>query len=370
MKRKITSILAALALILPFSCAAFAESGGFILDDADKLRDSTELRLMTQEAFDTTNAAVCYASCESIGGVSAGEYIQQLYDEKVDSTYGIILLDCDALDNYCIYASRALRPYLTDDDLNAILHAYSEPESYDKSVAAYITAAADILAPLDLPAVSQSEAVAAHTARITDNTGAVDAETLAAFSASADEVSEKYACDVALVFVSLAEEESVQDYSDSFYYNNNCGYGENYSGVLLTLDISNKRFAVTTGGRGVKVFTDYGIEHMEKVFAGAVKRADWADAAERYISSAEELLSFAETEGRAYSAETARKSFPSLALIFVIAVLSVLAYKFREQIKTLLKAVSPPQKAGTAATDKADSAASAQAEKAHDENKE
>lgn len=363
MKRKITSILAALALILSLSCTAFAESGGFILDEADKLRDSTELRLMTQEAFDTTNAAVCYASCESIGGVNAGEYIQQLYDEKIGSTYGLILLDCDALDSYCVYASRALRPYLSDDDLSAILRAYSVPESYDKSVAAYITAAADILAPLNLPADSQSETVAAHTARVTDSTGAVDAGSLAALNASADELSEKYACDVALVFVSLAESENVQDYSDSFYYNNNCGYGENYSGVLLALDVANKRFAVTTGGRGVKVFTDYGIEHMEKTFAAAVKRADWADAAERYISSAGELLSFAETEGRAYSAESAQKSFPTLALVLVLAVLLALAYVFRARIKTLLKTMPRHQKAETAVTDKADSAAPAQAGK-------
>lgn len=338
MKRKIISALLALALILALSCAAFADSGGFILDDADKLGDSTELSLMTQEFFDTTNVAVCFASAESTGGMNAGEYIQQLYDEKVGSPYGLILLDCAALDNYCVYASRALRPYLTDDDLNALLRAYSEPESYDKSVAAYITAAADILAPLELPAVSQSEADTARTARITDAAGAVDAETLAALNATADELSEEYACDVALVFISLAEGESVQDYSDSCYYNNNCGYGENYSGILLTLDVANKRFAVTTGGRGVKVFTDYGIEHMEKAFDSAVKRGDWENAAKRYISSAEELLKFAETEGRAYSAETAGKNFPTFALVLIVVImLCASAYKFRGQIKQKIK---------------------------------
>lgn len=336
MKRKIISALLELALVLALSCAAFADGSGFILDDADKLGDSTELSLMTQELFDTTNVAVCFASAESTGGMNAREYIQQLYDEKVGSPYGLILLDCAALDTYCAYASRALRPYLTDDDLSALLRAYSEPESYDKSVAAYLTAAADILAPLDLPAVSQSEAGAAHTARITDAAGAVDAETLAALNATADELSEEYACDVALVFISLPEGESVQDYSDAYYYNN-CGYGENYSGILLTLDVANKRFAVTTGGRGVKVFTDYGIEHMEKAFDSAVKRGDWENAAKRYISSAEELLNFAETEGRAYSAETAGKSFPTFALVLMIAVLCALAYKFRGQIKQKLK---------------------------------
>ena len=341
MKRKFAAVLAAFLLAIAVCPPAYADSVSFIFDDGDKLRYKTELSLLAQEVYDATNVAVCYASCESLGGMTVGEYVQSLYDEKIGCAYGVLLLDSAELESYAIYASRAAREQLTDNELGALLGVYAEPESYDKSVEAYFNAAYELFDSKDfstaaLPTDSDS---VCKLPRVADEAGVLDADTLSALNAAADELSEKYACDVAVVFVSSADAQNIQDYSDDFYSNNVYGYGDNYSGVLLTVDVSTHLFAVTTGGKGVRLFTDYGLAHMEKQYESAVKRGDWSGAARRYLKSTEELLNFAETNGRAYSADSAPRCAPRAVLLILLVATLALAYVFRARIMDFIKHV-------------------------------
>lgn len=338
MKKKFTAVLAALILALAICPPASADSVSFIFDDAERLQYTTEHSLLAQDVYDATNVAVCYASCESLGGLTVGEYEQSLYDEKIGCPYGVLLLDCAELDSFAIYASRAARAQLTDDELGALLSAYAEPESYDKSVEAYFNAAYELFESKDFSAALSADADKARKLpRVADKAGVLDADALSALNAAADELSGKYACDVSVVFVSSVEEQNIQDYSDDFYYNNGYGEGDNYSGILLTVDVSSHSFAETTGGRGVRVFTDYGLRHMEKQYKNAVRRGNWSGVAERYIKSSGELLDFAEENGRAYSADSAPKRASRFVLLAVLIIVLALAYVFKARIADFLK---------------------------------
>ena len=138
----------------------------------------------------------------------------------------------------------------------------------------------------------------------------------AEFNALADEVSEKYQCDVAVAFVPDLGGKYVVDYADDFYDYKGYGYGPNDDGILLLVSVGDREFAETTYGYGKTAFTDYGMSHyLEPRFTPWLGENDWAGAAEQFITDAGVLLKQAR-DGNPYdysAPQREQKSFKETA---------------------------------------------------------
>lgn len=308
MKRFFTLLLAALMLLLT-PCVAYADMGnyafGFGEADAEEV---AELDMMAQELFDKYGVSVCYLYEEAFAGRTLDEIARSVYDERVDTEYGMLLLDCLESDEYYIYFTLALADVLTENDADALCNAYDVGGvTYEESVIAYINAADEILAravpngvggdaaECDTVKTPSGDYIPAERqlARVVDNAGVLTAEELAALNARADEVSEAQQCDVSVVFVSGTDGKDIKNFAFDFYDYNGYGYGDNDDGVMLVVDVAGRNFQCITHAFGAYAFTDAGQEYADDYYLPYLSGNDWNGAADEFITVANQLLTSA-----------------------------------------------------------------------------
>ena len=152
--------------------------------------------------------------------------------------------------------------------------------------------------------------------RVVDRAGVLDASSLAKLNAMADKVSEKYHCDVAVVFLSSIHGEDIVTYSDNYFLNNGYGMGAGRDGILLLITVSDREFNESTSGYATYAFTPYGLtNYLEPHFTRYLSRGneDWAGAAEQFINDCGTLLEQARN-GQPYDVpQPAQKSLKETA---------------------------------------------------------
>ena len=129
--------------------------------------------------------------------------------------------------------------------------------------------------------------------RVVDFAGVIDSAELASLNALADEVSEKYQCDVAVAFVPSLEGKYIVTYSDNFFLDNGYGMGADRDGILLLISVGDREFNESTSGYAITAFTDHGLtSYLEPNFTRYLinGRDDWAGAARQFINDCGRLL--------------------------------------------------------------------------------
>lgn len=138
--------------------------------------------------------------------------------------------------------------------------------------------------------------------RVADLAGVIEPSKLASLNALADEVSEKYQCDVAVVFISSLGGNDIVRYADNFFLDNGYGMGADRDGILLLISVGDREFNESTSGYAITAFTDYGMtNYLEPNFTRYLMngRDDWAGAAEQFINDCGKLLEQAQN-GKPY----------------------------------------------------------------------
>ncbi len=335
MKKRFFALLSALVLVFALCAApAWAEEGSFVYgfeDDGHYWVEENDM--LAQEIFDDYGIAVCYAHEETLGGMTVQELARSVYDAHAPSSDGFLLLDCDEADEYCIYCSGAADGIFTDDDITAMCNAYAAGGStYDDSIRAYLLNARDILARV-MRSDKQSGIVGTpngaqipaerQLARVVDNAGVLDAETLAELNDKADAVSEQYQCDIAVVFTDGTGGKSIQAYADDFFDYNGYGYGDNDDGILLAVDVTGREFALSTHAYGAYAFTDAGQSYMDEEYVPYLADSDWAGAADAFITVCEELLISARA-GQPYDVDNIPSDPPGVVSLLIAAAVGLL----------------------------------------------
>ena len=294
MKKRFIAVLTALVLVLSLGASAFADSGSFIFDNDALLNNAEQYELAAQELYDGYGVAVCYLSAPSLDCMTIGELAQEFYAANIPYPAGLLFVDCAESDVYYIYPSGAAAADMLNSGGDALISVYSEAATYDEAVKAYLNTAAELLAqmPSAADAVQTASAIPAQRqfARVYDETGLIQQDTLAQLNTLADSVSEEGQCDVAVVFVADTAGKDIQAFADDFYDYNGYGYGDGDDGIMLAVDVNNRQFAVTTYGYGAYAFTDKGQEYMDEKYIPYLKNSDWAGAAEAFIKVSAELL--------------------------------------------------------------------------------
>ena len=337
MKKRLFSLLLVLAMALSLCAAVQAEELRFVYDEDERIsaEDEQILEELGARIYDDTGAAVCAYLAADAPEEDLRAFAERFYSEYIGAENGILLvLHCCAGDSHRItyYKTGALLASLSDDDLSEIQQAYNSSETYAAGVYNYmnlvsarlggVTAIGEVT-PEDNANIPEER----QLDRVVDLAGVVDSERLSRLNTLADEISERFRCDVAVAFVPSLEGKYIVSYADDFYDYKGYGYGENDDGILLLISVGDREFAETTYGYGKTAFTDYGMtNYLEPRFTAYLGGNDWAGAAEQFLNDASELLEQARN-GRPYDyypsepvreQKSFREAAPAAALISAV----------------------------------------------------
>ena len=138
---------------------------------------------------------------------------------------------------------------------------------------------------------------------VVDTAGVIDPVKLSALNERASMLSEKYAADVALIFVATTGNQSIQAFTDDFYDYTGYGYGESDSGIMLCIATQDRKFAISTYGPAAYTFSDYGQYYMDEAYLPYLKNSAWAEAGDAYLAVCEELMEYERVNGKPFDVD-------------------------------------------------------------------
>ncbi len=169
---------------------------------------------------------------------------------------------------------------------------------------------------------------ARNTSFITDNASLLTEEEFNQLSQKLEEVNNENECDIIILTVTSLDGKTAQEYSDDYFDYNSFGFGDDNSGILLTIDITSRKWAMTTTGAAINMFSDSKLKRISENFVKYLSNGEYYDAFLSFIEDSEEVIS---AESWSYSSEDS--GFPWILVViasliaFVIALIVVLVFK-------------------------------------------
>ena len=278
-----------------------------VVDLADLFTDAEEQRMESRLAElrrELDKDIVIYTDVTSYGKDFA-YYAADFYDFNgygIGADYeGVCLFVCMDPDDRGWWAcatgpaSQALYTEDNANDLDDVLYEYMVDGLYYEGVSDWIENVRTMyrkgipFAPDWLPDLG-AEPARTHNAsapRITDETGRLDADALAALEARAAAITQTCGVDVAVHVTSTTLGMDTGDYAEKFYYYNGYGLGENYDGILLTVvrrGYGDLEAELTASGAGADRLTEVNRKRLlKKVWNEMVYHEEDYDGLSRYL---------------------------------------------------------------------------------------
>ena len=98
---------------------------------------------------------------------------------------------------------------------------------------------------------------------VVDNAGLLTSEEVSELNRKIQTLRSDLELDIVIVTTYGTGSKGVQDYADDFYDRNGYGYGEEYTGILMLIDMESREWYISTCGEAIYIFTDYGLSRME-----------------------------------------------------------------------------------------------------------
>lgn len=132
----------------------------------------------------------------------------------------------------------------------------------------------------DVPSVS-------NDIHVTDLAGLLTSEEVNTLENELRNLSNKYGMDILIHTTNTTNGLDTRDYADDFYDYNN--YADD--GVVLVIDMENYNMYISTKGKGIDYFTDYGIDYIFNNIENSLSNGEYYNAFKRYISDSDYLIS-------------------------------------------------------------------------------
>lgn len=170
---------------------------------------------------------------------------------------------------------------------------------------------------------------------IVDEAGYLMQSELTELSEKLDLVREKYSFEVAIFTESDMTSDTAEASADDIYDYSGYGAGENDDGIMFYICSDTREYHFTTHGKGLRFFNSNGLAYLESRVLPHLREADYYEAFEAYIETAEELLKMAE-DGKPYN----KKSYSTKYIITVIVLcllipLLVAFFKMKKKLKKM-----------------------------------
>lgn len=146
--------------------------------------------------------------------------------------------------------------------------------------------------------------------------------------------------DIAVVTVDSTDGKSAEAYADDYYDYNYYGYDSEGSGLLLLVDMGGRNWHISTKGKGIRAFTDYGISQIGDEVADRLGDGDYYGAFKKFADMADSYIDKYESSGKAYDVGNRPKDYGrifmiSLAIGLIAALIVCLCMK--GQLRTAVK---------------------------------
>ena len=302
MKKRFFSLLLILALALSLCAAVHADVSRFVYDEDDTIsaEDERILEELGARIQADTGVSVCVYIARDRGESDPAAFAERFYSENIGADDGVILVHffSNEANKLSYYKIGEKLDGLGEEDMMQFLQAYNDAGAYFEGAHSCMNliyaALGGASAYGEVTPEDNANIPAEHQlGRVADLAGVVGADRLKSLNALADEVSEKYQCDVAVAFVSSLDGRDIVRYSDNFFLDNGYGMGLDRNGILLLISVGDREYNESTHGNAIEAFTDYGItNYLEPNFLRYISngRDDWAGAAEQFITDAGVLL--------------------------------------------------------------------------------
>lgn len=137
-------------------------------------------------------------------------------------------------------------------------------------------------------------ALAADVDWVTDIAGVITEDERQELNERAAEITETYACDVAIMVVDAMDGDDAYAYAEQLYSEYGFGYDEERSGVFLMLSMADRDYAMIAYGYGNTAFTDHGrTVLLDDYVLPQLGQNDYYEAFSLYLDNAEQYLEMA-----------------------------------------------------------------------------
>ncbi|WP_408069893.1 TPM domain-containing protein [Butyrivibrio sp. JL13D10] len=103
-------------------------------------------------------------------------------------------------------------------------------------------------------------------------------------------VESQYNSAIVIVTVDTLGDRTVEMYGDDFYDYNGYGYGNSHDGILFLIDITSRKWHITTTGSAIEVFTDSAQETLIDDCKSDLSAGNYYAAFDEFVSSCEHRL--------------------------------------------------------------------------------
>lgn len=155
---------------------------------------------------------------------------------------------------------------------------------------------------------------AASVLRVVDDADLLSPAEEAELIAQLNRISNSLEFDVVVVTTMDSSGKSAMEYADDFYDYNGYGYGDDYDGALLLVNMYTREWWISTCGYGIEALSDYDIDEMAEEFLPYLSSEYYYDAFSTYAQLCEEYVTAAR-EG---------EKFPVITMLGVSAVIGMI----------------------------------------------
>ena len=177
--------------------------------------------------------------------------------------------------------------------------------------------------------------------RFVDLAGLLEEEEIGEIEEKLGEISTRQHMDVVIATVNSLEGKTATEYADDFYDECGYGYGEEGDGIIFLVDMGEHKWAISTKGAAINVFTDAGQEYMTEQFIPYMSDGDYYDAFYTYAELCDDFITQA-YEGEPYDEGNLPKAYFKIKWVLYSLLIGfvssfILAMYKKSEMKSIVK---------------------------------
>jgi uncharacterized protein len=178
--------------------------------------------------------------------------------------------------------------------------------------------------------------------RVVDNADLLSDNEEAQLTEKIDSIIDNHKFDVVILTTDTFDGKDEVAYADDYFDYNGYGIGGDRDGLLITVNMTARRWYISTRGFGIEAFTDYGIDYIGNELAPYLTDEEYYDGFSDFIDNVDSFLTEAEN-GSAYSEANPYKSSMDVVVGILIAagiglvITVIVMLVLRGQLKTAVK---------------------------------
>ena len=131
-----------------------------------------------------------------------------------------------------------------------------------------------------------------------------------------NQISEDYDCDIVVDIEESIDGMDPTAYADDFFDYNDYGMGEDKSGILFLITMSERKWCISTHGEAIQIFTDAGQEYMTDNFGSYLSDGEYYEGFMKFADLCEEFIIQAQS-GEPYDVENLPEETIPFYMIFL-----------------------------------------------------